>query len=298
MDADGTKDGYDLELIRPGARRRDVPVIASGGAGKLADFAPAVQAGADAVLAASVFHFGDLTIGEVKASLRAERHRRPLSRLRSRSWLRAPRRRRRAVPSYCTWATRCRPNATRASSTGSPVTVTRAGPVRPRPNRATARRARTRHRQRRSVSRAAIRSFDQTACCRSIARLRGCHPGAGPPHVLVVDQVLEQVDGLADRRQRERRIAPAGPARPRRRCPGRRCRRRTRRFAAARSPAGARPATVRPTRPASVPAARDGPRAGWWSTPRTASGRRVRRPASDAVRSVRSSSAWLGMFPP
>ena len=48
-----------------------VPVIASGGAGKVADFAPAVQAGADAVLAASVFHFGELTIGEVKDSLRA-----------------------------------------------------------------------------------------------------------------------------------------------------------------------------------------------------------------------------------
>ena len=71
MDADGTKDGYDLELIelvRPAVR---VPLIASGGAGSLADFAPAVAAGADAVLAASVFHFGELTIGEVKDSLRA-----------------------------------------------------------------------------------------------------------------------------------------------------------------------------------------------------------------------------------
>jgi cyclase len=72
MDADGTKDGYDLELIRLVRAAVTVPVIASGGAGKLADFAPAVQAGADAVLAASVFHFGDFTIGEVKDSLRAE----------------------------------------------------------------------------------------------------------------------------------------------------------------------------------------------------------------------------------
>jgi cyclase len=71
MDADGTKDGYDLELIRLVRAAVTVPVIASGGAGKLADFAPAVQAGADAVLAASVFHFGDLTIGQVKDSLRA-----------------------------------------------------------------------------------------------------------------------------------------------------------------------------------------------------------------------------------
>jgi cyclase len=71
MDADGTKDGYDLELIRLVRAAVSVPVIASGGAGKVADFAPAVEAGADAVLAASVFHFGELTIGEVKESLRA-----------------------------------------------------------------------------------------------------------------------------------------------------------------------------------------------------------------------------------
>jgi cyclase len=49
-----------------------VPVIASGGAGALADFAPAVEAGADAVLAASVFHNGELTVGQVKDALRAE----------------------------------------------------------------------------------------------------------------------------------------------------------------------------------------------------------------------------------
>jgi cyclase len=72
MDADGTRDGYDLELIRLVRAAVHVPVIASGGAGKLADFAPAVAAGADAVLAASVFHFGDLTIGSVKDALRAD----------------------------------------------------------------------------------------------------------------------------------------------------------------------------------------------------------------------------------
>ncbi|HEV2345978.1 MAG TPA: imidazole glycerol phosphate synthase subunit HisF [Actinocrinis sp.] len=74
MDADGTKDGYDLELIRAVRSEVTIPVIASGGAGKLADFAPAVAAGADAVLAASVFHFGDLSIGEVKRALRDAGH--------------------------------------------------------------------------------------------------------------------------------------------------------------------------------------------------------------------------------
>ncbi|WP_353942023.1 imidazole glycerol phosphate synthase subunit HisF [Streptomyces sp. HUAS MG91] len=70
MDADGTKDGYDLEMISAVRKHVSVPVIASGGAGRLDHFAPAVAAGADAVLAASVFHFGDLRIGEVKSSLR------------------------------------------------------------------------------------------------------------------------------------------------------------------------------------------------------------------------------------
>ncbi|MFC7532740.1 imidazole glycerol phosphate synthase subunit HisF [Actinoplanes sp. GCM10030250] len=71
MDADGTKAGFDLELIRAVRAVVDIPVIASGGAGAVEHFPPAVEAGADAVLAASVFHFGDLTIGEVKDSLRA-----------------------------------------------------------------------------------------------------------------------------------------------------------------------------------------------------------------------------------
>ncbi|QKW05954.1 imidazole glycerol phosphate synthase subunit HisF [Streptomyces sp. NA04227] len=71
MDADGTKDGYDLEMIRAVRAEVAVPVIASGGAGRLDDFPPAVGAGADAVLAASVFHFGDLRIGQVKETLRA-----------------------------------------------------------------------------------------------------------------------------------------------------------------------------------------------------------------------------------
>ncbi|MGW4381356.1 imidazole glycerol phosphate synthase subunit HisF [Kitasatospora sp. NPDC004531] len=74
MDADGTKDGYDLEMIRAARKAVSLPVIASGGAGRLADFAPAVDAGADAVLAASVFHFGDLTIGQVKDELRTAGH--------------------------------------------------------------------------------------------------------------------------------------------------------------------------------------------------------------------------------
>ncbi|GAB2668415.1 imidazole glycerol phosphate synthase subunit HisF [Saccharopolyspora gloriosae] len=72
MDADGTKAGFDLELIRAVRARVDVPLIASGGAGAVEHFAPAVHAGADAVLAASVFHFGQLRISEVKAAMRAE----------------------------------------------------------------------------------------------------------------------------------------------------------------------------------------------------------------------------------
>ena len=71
MDADGTKDGFDLELIAAVRREVSVPLIASGGAGAVTDFAPAVEAGADAVLAASVFHFGELTIGQVKEALRS-----------------------------------------------------------------------------------------------------------------------------------------------------------------------------------------------------------------------------------
>ena len=70
MDADGTTIGFDLELIRAVRAVATVPVIASGGAGSLAHFAPAVDAGADAVLAASVFHFGTLRIGQVKTALR------------------------------------------------------------------------------------------------------------------------------------------------------------------------------------------------------------------------------------
>jgi imidazole glycerol-phosphate synthase subunit HisF len=74
MDADGTQGGFDLELIGAVRAVVDVPVIASGGAGQVTDFAPAVTAGADAVLAASVFHFGEVRIGEVKESLRAAGH--------------------------------------------------------------------------------------------------------------------------------------------------------------------------------------------------------------------------------
>ena len=69
MDADGTRDGFDLEIIEAVRREVSIPVIASGGAGALEHFAPAVDAGADAVLAASVFHFGTLRIRDVKQAL-------------------------------------------------------------------------------------------------------------------------------------------------------------------------------------------------------------------------------------
>jgi cyclase len=71
IDADGTKDGFDLELISLARAGVKVPLIASGGAGKPEHFPPAVAAGADAVLAASVFHFGPLDmIAQVKAAIR------------------------------------------------------------------------------------------------------------------------------------------------------------------------------------------------------------------------------------
>lgn len=69
MDADGTMAGFDLELITAVREVSPIPVIASGGAGKLEHFAPAVSAGADAVLAASVFHDGVFTVGQVKEAL-------------------------------------------------------------------------------------------------------------------------------------------------------------------------------------------------------------------------------------
>ncbi len=72
MDADGTQGGFDLELIAAVRAVVNVPVIASGGAGQVADFASAIGAGADAVLAASVFHFGAIQIHEVKQALGAE----------------------------------------------------------------------------------------------------------------------------------------------------------------------------------------------------------------------------------
>lgn len=69
MDADGTRDGFDLELIRAVRREVSIPVVASGGAGAVGHFPPAVEAGADAVLAATVFHFGTLRIADVKKAL-------------------------------------------------------------------------------------------------------------------------------------------------------------------------------------------------------------------------------------
>lgn len=74
MDADGTKSGFDVEMIRAVRAIASVPLIASGGAGRVEHFVEAVEAGADAVLAASVFHFGELSIGDVKTALRDAGH--------------------------------------------------------------------------------------------------------------------------------------------------------------------------------------------------------------------------------
>jgi cyclase len=71
MDRDGTKDGYDLELVSAIAGAVDVPVIASGGAGSPEHLVDGVEAGADAVLCASIFHYGEYTIPEVREALRA-----------------------------------------------------------------------------------------------------------------------------------------------------------------------------------------------------------------------------------
>jgi cyclase len=70
MDADGTRSGYDIEMISLAKKYCRTPLIASGGAGSLSDFESAIEAGADALLAASVFHFGTFRIGEVKGYLR------------------------------------------------------------------------------------------------------------------------------------------------------------------------------------------------------------------------------------
>ena len=70
MDADGTKEGYDMELVRAVSGTVNIPVIASGGAGTLEHLAHVLQnGGADAVLAASIFHFGEYTVGDVKRFL-------------------------------------------------------------------------------------------------------------------------------------------------------------------------------------------------------------------------------------
>ncbi|WP_237693144.1 imidazole glycerol phosphate synthase subunit HisF [Rothia nasimurium] len=71
IDADGTKAGFDLPMIRAVRSVVSVPLIASGGAGAAEHFPPAIEAGADAVLAASIFHFGEVSIGEVKDAIRA-----------------------------------------------------------------------------------------------------------------------------------------------------------------------------------------------------------------------------------
>lgn len=69
MDGDGTKAGFDIELLQRVREAVSIPIIASGGAGSAAHFPPAVEAGADAVLAASIFHFGEVSIPEVKQAL-------------------------------------------------------------------------------------------------------------------------------------------------------------------------------------------------------------------------------------
>jgi cyclase len=74
MDADGTKSGFDLEMIAAVRAVTDVPLIASGGAGHPSHFPPAVAAGADAVLAATVFHFGEFSVAQVKDALRTAGH--------------------------------------------------------------------------------------------------------------------------------------------------------------------------------------------------------------------------------
>ncbi|HHU38098.1 MAG TPA: imidazole glycerol phosphate synthase subunit HisF [Propionibacterium sp.] len=71
MDRDGTTDGFDLEMIEAVRKVVDVPVIASGGAGTVQHFVDAARAGADAVLAASVFHYGTLTVAQIKEGLAA-----------------------------------------------------------------------------------------------------------------------------------------------------------------------------------------------------------------------------------
>lgn len=70
MDADGTQQGFDLEMIKAVRKEVKIPIIASGGAGKASDFPPAIEVGADAVLAASIFHYGKVTIGEVKDAIK------------------------------------------------------------------------------------------------------------------------------------------------------------------------------------------------------------------------------------
>ena len=71
MDADGTQDGYDVALTRAVAAAVDIPIIASGGAGKLEHFAQVLTEGrADAALAASLFHYRQLSVGQVKQYLR------------------------------------------------------------------------------------------------------------------------------------------------------------------------------------------------------------------------------------
>jgi cyclase len=74
MDADGTRSGFDIAMIAAVRAQVRIPIVASGGAGAVHHFVGPVAAGADAVLAASVFHFGEITVGQVKAELAAAGH--------------------------------------------------------------------------------------------------------------------------------------------------------------------------------------------------------------------------------
>ncbi|MFN8157982.1 MAG: HisA/HisF-related TIM barrel protein [Candidatus Nanopelagicales bacterium] len=258
MDADGTKDGYDVPLITAVRARVDVPVIASGGAGRLEDFAPAVEAGADAVLAASVFHFGEpetptssapsgrrapgaaahqrLSAARVSVAQRGKSRNartspsapsisrpcvmRPYSRARS------PRPVRRA-------SRRGRPGA--ASSSSRPPGRRSGSPARPRG-------------QRRSSSRPIFPTRSQSTATSRGASLAGLPAGAGAAHVLVVHEELDRVRLDVDR------LDPGGrpPAAP-----------------TARSPRAPRTARAR-----SAPApGRATPRSGGSTSPAAASGR-------------------------
>ncbi len=130
MDADGTKQGFDLEMLTAVRSRVTVPLVASGGAGAVEHFPPAVAAGADAVLAASVFHFGQLTVGEVKDALRGAAPRPLTTRPPRPGTSRGTGPRPRGALQVHQGPVR-RPNACSSSSAAGPVTATDSAPGAP-----------------------------------------------------------------------------------------------------------------------------------------------------------------------